>query len=261
MLKFVVKHFFITVLFCFMGAVQAASVGGFDHSHASWQRFLNSFAKDGLVDYSAVKKDSSVLDRYLTQVKSVSQAEYDVWSDNQKVSFWLNVYNALTVKTVVAHYPIQKSLLNSVLYPANSIQQISNVWDNSLISIMGKALSLNFIEHKILRADFKEPRVHFALVCASIGCPSLRDESYVAAKLDKQLDDQTVVFFKDPIKNRFDSESNKLYLSPIFKWFKDDFGGKQGILSFAAQYFPVKFSVDSVRLRWLGYDWTLNEQG
>jgi len=70
-----------------------------------------------------------------------------------------------------------------------------------------------------------------------------------------------LLFWGDPSKNRYDSGSNKLYLSPIFKWFKEDFGGKQGILSFAAQYFPVKFSLDSVRLRWLSYDWSLNEQG
>jgi len=163
-----------------------------------WQSFLSDFSRDGRVDYSGVKKDLGKLSSFLLEAQSVSDVDYRSWSDEQKISFWLNVYNALTVKVVVDHYPIKPTLLNRVVYPVNSIQQISDVWNIPLVFILSHKVSLNYIEHKVLRAEFNEPRIHFALVCASVGCPSLRGEPYVASKLDTQLDEQAFAFLGGP---------------------------------------------------------------
>ncbi len=127
---------------------------------------------------------------------------------------------------------------------------------------MGKDVSLNDIENNVLRKEFKDPRVHFAIVCASIGCPEIRSEVYTAEKLDQQLSEQIRLFLSDPLKVHYDRTTDTLYLSPIFKWFKEDFQQTGGIIAFVKTYAPAGLFngiSEQTKIEWLGYDWNLNE--
>src|SRR3989338_3814048 len=208
----------LVVTLLFSGAAVGAS--SFDHHCEAWSQLLATHTQNGFVDYQALKKSPDDLADVMEFFHSATEDEYDQWSRSQKIAFWLNAYNFAAINLMVEHYPIQKKLgWKALAYPDNSIQQIPDVWDRKSIRILGKELSLNDIEHGILRKEFEEPRVHFALVCASIGCPKLRGEPYIAERLEEQLDDQVRTFLLDPEKARYETGSDTLHLSPIFKWF------------------------------------------
>ena len=230
--------------------------------NSSWQKFLDVYLKDGLVNYSAVKGHLDVFEDVVFEFENLKQEEYDRWSLDEKKSFWINTYNIEAVKLVLEHYPLKRSLgLSALRYPANSIQQIPDVWNQDALTILGKTVSLNDIENEILRKEFQDPRIHFSIVCASLGCPVLRDEPYVAERLEEQLTDQVRIFVRDPQKVRYDPRANKLYVSPIFKWFEEDFEKAGGVTAFLDKYvLPDMKSPDGVRIQWLDYDWSLNEQ-
>ncbi len=164
-------------------------------------------------------------------------------------------------------------------YPKNSIRQIPVVWAKITFKVMGKYYTLEQIEHKILRKEFKEPRIHMAMVCAAIGCPPLRNEPYTGKKVDRQLDDQSKRFLTDPNKFSFDRGKRMLHISPIFKWFGSDFvktkakkkpfiqysNKEAAILEFVRKYLAKDHafldpSKKAVRIKYLDYDWSLNEQ-
>lgn len=234
----------------------------FDLNHPQWAEILKRYVDNGLVDYSALKKSPQILDSYLEAIQSVSKQEYEAWSRNEKIVFWVNAYNAITVKVIVDHYPIKRQGFKGALYPSNSIRQIPGVWDRITYRVLGKVIALNEIEHGILRKEFREPRIHFALVCASLGCPVLRSEPYVGERLDTQLNDQVRRFLADPKKMRYDSETDTLHLSPIFKWFGEDFEKMGSVFSFVKQYLPEETAgkiSGETKIEWLGYDWSLNE--
>lgn len=227
------------------------SLQDYDPTHARWTDLLVKHVKDGAVDYQGMKKDKAALETYLTALESVPKETYTGWSDQEKIAFWINAYNAYTVKLIVDNFPVK------------SIKDLSpflgSVFNKSFIPLKklhGANMSLNAIEHDTLRATFAEPRVHFALVCASKSCPPLRNEAYRGKDLNHQLDDQARVFLKDSTKNRYDPKSNTLHLSKIFDWFEEDFKKTKGsVRDFVAQYLEVPKSVD---LEYLDYDWSLN---
>jgi hypothetical protein len=165
---------------------------------------------------------------------------------------------------VAEHYPIHRKFgWKALAYPGNSIQQIPDVWDRKAVRVLGKDRSLNEIEHQILRKRFKDPRTHFVLVCASIGCPKLRGEPYIAERLGGQLDDQARTFMSDTGKARYEPESDTLFLSPILKWFEDDFKAVGGGIAFVKKYYPSEMASqlsDKTKTKWLDYDWSLNER-
>ena len=230
--------------------------------YSSWQRFLDLYLKDELVNYSAVKDDSALLRDVVLQLENVKKEEYDRWSQDEKKVFWINAYNIEAIKLVLDHYPLKRSLgFQALRYPANSIQQIPDVWNQEALTILGKKVSLNYIENEILRKEFPDPRIHFAIVCASLGCPVLRDEPYVSDRLDSQLDDAVLRFMQDRKKFNYDAYSNTFYLSPIFKWFKEDFEKAGGGVAFIKKHIPQNKNLpDSAKIQWLDYDWSLNEQ-
>jgi uncharacterized membrane protein YdjX (TVP38/TMEM64 family) len=193
--------------------------------------------------------------------------------------FLINAYNALTLEAIISNYPIKSSLTASLLYSQNSIRQIPGVWDRLYFLVMGREMTLNHIEHEILRKHFDEPRIHLALVCAAMGCPPLRNDPYDSEWLDEQLDDQARRFLSNPLKFRIDRDKRVVYLSSIFKWYGEDFvksfgqdGGsskhspaEQAVLNHIGRYlnaddrgFLVAGSYD---IKYLDYDWSLNEQG
>lgn len=237
--------------------------GSVDQHPSNLQQFLSQYLKDGLVSYQEIQKSPESLDRILSELKAVQKENYENWELDQQKAFWINAYNIAVIKEVMDHFPLKKGLNWKVLaYPSHSIQQIPNVWNRKTIRLLGADRSLNEIEHEILRRKFKDPRIHFALVCASLGCPVLRSEPYRGDKLDSQLEDQIRTFLSDPRKAYYDKKTDLLYLSPIFKWFRKDFEPFGGVTAFVEKYWPepkVK-PTSKTEIKWLDYDWSLNER-
>jgi hypothetical protein len=246
-----------------MARPAGADTPQFDPRYPDWNQVLRQFVKDGGVDYPALKNNPVRLNDFLQSVSHLSEREYEGWNGKQKIAFWINTYNALAIKVIFDHYPPKKGLSwKALAYPETSIQQIPNVWDRPLIKIFGENFSLNRIEHKILRKEFEEPRIHFALVCAAKGCPPLRKEAYVAERLNTQLDDQARQFFSDPKKAKYDAEANALHLSPILSWFRKDFEMTGGPIEFAKRFMPKETTQKpsgAAKIKWLDYDWSLKE--
>jgi len=236
---------------------------------------------DGMVDYEGLKADRKNLYAFVRALGVLDREEFDSWSDDAKIAFWINAYNSLTLEAIINHYPIEVSIFNPkrLLYPANSIRQIGGVWDETEHKVPGEELTLDRIEHEVLRKNFNEPRIHMALVCAAMGCPPLRNEPYTGEELDVQLDDQSEKFLANPEKLRIDREAARVYLSPIFKWFGEDFvetykpetgysghsDSERAVLNFAAAYLDEDdawyLQNENYEIEYLDYDWSLNEQG
>lgn len=225
----------------------------FDHTHTRYGDVLKKYVQNGRVDYAALKADRLTLDVYLNKTAAVSEEEFEKWTLEQRLSFLINLYNAQTLALVIDHYPVA------------SIKKIGTFfkgpWDQPVVRLFGKTLTLGTLEHDILRKQYQEPLIHFALVCAARGCPTLREEPYVPDQLQKQLEDQARIFLSDKNKNSLDAAKGVIYLSPIFKWFEADFVKKSGsVLSFIEPYLPKAPSdLASYGIRYTGYDWSLND--
>lgn len=231
---------------------------------------------EGMVDYESLKANRAPLDRFAEQLADLEPDAYQDWTRDQKIAFWINAYNALTLEVIIDNYPIDPGLIRNPLYPANSIRQIEGVWDEIRFDVMDRELTLDQIEHEILRPQFNEPRIHMAINCASIGCPELRREPFMGKKLDRQLNEQAEVFFNDPTKFQIDPENKTIRISPIFDWFGEDFIEKmkaegvaedpskeEATLWFASHYVGQLGWPEARDYRiaeYLDYDWALNDQ-
>jgi hypothetical protein len=229
----------------------------FDHTHAMLDRMLAQHVADGFVDYAALKTGPKTLTDYLGQLASVPKNEFDGWSDANRLAFLINLYNATTLKLIVDHYPV-KSIRSIGWLPGSA-------WKQDVVHAFGRVLSLDELEHGIIRREYRDPRVHFALVCAARGCPPLRAEAFVGARLNEQLDDQGRIFLGQAAKNRVDVTAHVVHLSPIFKWFGEDFEGQAGsVLKFVAPFLlePVSRALASGdwKIDYTDYDWSLNDR-
>lgn len=253
----------LSVILSICNPLQADSGGGVAFDHSQYAKVLQTTVQNGKVNYQNLKQHREDLDNYVASLESLSEENYNKMNRNEKMAFWVNAYNAITLRVIIDHYPIKRQGLIGLVFPSNSIRQIPGAWDRITHSVMGKGMTLNEIEHQILRKQFHDPRIHFALVCASIGCPEMRNEPYKGVKLDSQLSDQIHRFLSDPQKAHYNAQKLTLYLSPIFKWFKSDFDAAGGILSFIrshSQIVPFKDLPAATKIEWLGYDWSLNER-
>lgn len=251
--------------------------------NAALDSVLALYVHDGRVDYAALKAGREPLDRYLEGVGAVDWESFAAWPAAEQIAFLINAYNGYTLKTVIDHYPIEgsgffKKLVNPkrFAFPKNSIRHIDGVFDGIQHQVAGRAMTLDDIEHGTLRAEYNEPRIHFALVCAAVSCPPLREEAYGGERLDQQLDEQGQRFLNDPRLNRFELEDGEVHLSKIFDWFGEDFAqfapqeswtGSEttdGVLAFASRYLPprvVEFlEMGDYDVEFESYDWTLNDQ-
>ena len=216
----------------------------------------------GLVDYSSVKAGTE-LDAYLDVLAAVSPGELD---EQEAIAFWINAYNAYTIKLIVENYPVGSIREISPFRIKGlrlAVPKINSPFEYTIAVLDGKKYSLDDIEHGILRKEFNEPRIHFALVCAAISCPPLRREAFTGEGLDAQLDDQARAFLYDETKNIIGS-GDTIHLSKIFDWFRGDFAdSKSGLQQYLAPYFEgatrEKLSQGGFKVKHLGYDWTLNE--
>ncbi|MFC2091992.1 DUF547 domain-containing protein [Elusimicrobiota bacterium] len=231
---------------------------------------------EGLIDYAAVSGNRSKLDEFLKTISEVTQEQYVSWNKYDKIAFWINSYNAITLKTVIENYPINTKKNMEKQYPLDSMKQIPGAWKKTKHRILGKMLTLDRIKKDILRANFNEPRIHMALVSAAMSCPYLRRGPYIGDKLDMQLDDQAKIFFFDKQNFRIDKNNSVIYLSSIFKWYGADFlresqlpvdsglsKAERSIMSFVRKYLSDHekeyISGAGYELRYLEFDWMLND--
>lgn len=231
-----------------------ATVGAFDHDHALYGTVLSQHVKKGLVNYGALKAGADELHRYLDEAAAVTRVEFDGWTEPRRLAFLINLYNASTLELVARHYPV------------GSIKDIGTFlrgpWKQECVRLWGTTTTLDHVEHDVLRRDFKEPRVHFALVCAARSCPPLRSEPFVGDRLEAQLVDQGREFLRQTSKNRVEPGTRTLFLSPIFQWFKSDFtASKDSVAAFVAPYLPAGSpgQLEGYRIRYTVYDWRLND--
>lgn len=235
---------------------RAADCRKIDQTHSAWSALLENWVSDDRVDYAGMKSAARApLEVYLESLSATCVPDYVTWSREQRLAFWINAYNAFTVKLIVDHHPIS-SIRKIGFLPGAAFRRRFI----PMPELKGDPISLDDIENDTLRADFREPRIHFALVCASVGCPPLRKEAYRASDLDRQLDEQTQLFLNDTDKNRFDPVTNTLYLSPIFKWFRADFEAVAGSeAAYVARYLEdPRIGKPGVKIKYTDYDWSLN---
>jgi hypothetical protein len=241
---------------------------------------LKTYVDDrGMANYRQMKADRQGLDAFVAWLASVDSRTYRGWSEKEKIAFWVNAYNGLTLRVIIDHYPIKKrGGLFGFRFPDNSIRQIPGAWDKLKFPVMGKQMTLDEIEHEVLRKEFNEPRIHLALVCAAMGCPPLRHEPYVGNRLDAQFDDQAGRFLQAPRKFRIDRAKKEVHLSSIFKWFGEDFvrnygtdkafaghkDSERAVLSYISKHVGEQdrnyLVNERYKIKYLDYDWTLNEQ-
>jgi hypothetical protein len=222
-------------------------------SHDVWDKLTKKYVdKSGFVNYKGFKNDRAELNKYLELLSESSPS--DKWSRNEQMAFWINAYNAFTVDLILQHYPVSSI---KDIGAAIKIPFVNTPWDIKFIRIGGNKYDLNNLEHGILRKKFDDPRIHFAVNCASYSCPALRNEAYTAAKLDAQLDDAGRDFLRDPTKNKV--SANNPQLSKLFSWYKGDFTKKSSLITFLNKYSSVKIN-EKADIDYMKYDWTLNEQ-
>lgn len=217
-----------------------------------YDELLNRYVTtDGNVNYRGFitenKKFETILD-HLSENPPEQNA-----SREEKLAYWINTYNAFTIKLIVDNYPLESI---KELHPFFYIPGFNTVWHEEFFHIGGEDFSLDHIEHEILRKEFDDVRIHFAINCASKSCPRLRNEVYKADQLNSQLDDQTRIFLSDSNKNKI--SNNELQVSKIFSWFKGDFASSGGVVQFIDDHTEIKVSSDA-KISYLPYDWSLNE--
>ncbi|HSD43716.1 MAG TPA: DUF547 domain-containing protein [Burkholderiales bacterium] len=251
-----------------------------DHSHGAWTALLKKHVvlidggKASQVRYAGFAQDRAQLRAYLDSLSRVTDAEFNGWSKPQRMAFLINAYNAFTVEKILTRYPDIKSIWDFG-------KVFGNPFKDKFFTLLGREGYLDRIEHEMLRKKgaYDEPRVHYAVNCASIGCPMLREEAYVAERLDAQLEEQALRFLSDRSRNRYNAQAGRLEASKIFDWFKEDwtsgyrgFEGRQASIQSREQYFGryARLLADGpgeqqlvaegkASIDFLDYDWTLND--
>ncbi len=239
-------------------AATSEPLTGFDHTHGAFDAVLQQVVSDGTVDYGALAGSRGALDGYLASLAAVSVDQLAGFEREQAMALWINAYNALTLALILDNGPLE------------SIREIEEPWDRPKSTVAGRTLSLNQIEHEILRAQYPDARLHMVLVCAALSCPKLSSRAYAADRLEAQLDEASRGFAGDTARNRFDPDRGVLAVSRIFEWYGADFvkqyaergGGddeQAAIRGFFASHLPDESVVRrDLTIEWLEYDWALN---
>ena len=244
-----------------------------DHSHAAWDALLKKHVRvieggnASRVSYAGFAKDREALKGVLAAYQAVTRAEFDGWPKPRQQAFLINAYNAFTIEKILTRYPGIRSIRDFGTY-------FGNPWKDRFFTLFGEPAHLDQIEHEILRKDgvYDDPRVHVGVVCASIGCPMLRDEAFVAERLDAQLEDAMRRFLSDRSRNRYDPKSKRLEVSRIFDWYGKDFErGHRGYTSLKATFARyadlladdaegrARVRGQQADIAFLEYDWALND--
>ena len=237
----------------------------FDHSHALWTEVLAARVRGEGVEYEKLKGDRAKLDQYLASLEAVMPEEFAAWERSQRYAFWINAYNAYTIRRVVDAYPVAsvKDLVDD---------EKRSFWDQEFVPLGrlfaeagDRKLTLNEIENEILRPKFKDARVHAALNCASRGCPPLFDQAFVADRLERQLDQRVARWLSSPASIRYDREAKRLRVSRIFEWYRDDFvRDADSVKAWIAGHAPEAerawiAGAGDLKIEYLDYSWKLND--
>ncbi|WNJ21425.1 DUF547 domain-containing protein [Pontibacter sp. G13] len=217
--------------------------------HGPWSAQLGKYIQsDGSVDYQAWQENRDTLDLYVESLLANPPAPET--PEDVQLAHWINAYNALTIQLILNNYPLKS------IKDLDKIPYVSTVWHNKLYEINGLPISLNNIEHQILRQQFDEPRIHFAINCASVSCPVLRPEAYFPESLDQQLEEQAHAFFASSQRNIITQD--EIQISKIFLWFQEDFTRHGELWEFINTYSEVELGSDT-KISYLNYDWNLND--
>lgn len=234
-----------------LAAPPAGAKGPAPFDHGAFEKILQTHVRGDRVDYAALRDgDRAAFRAYLDALAHATPAMLPAEAD--RIAFWINAYNAFTIEGVLANYPLA------------SVRDVSGFWSKTKYRALGRDLTLDAIEHEILRKDYREPRVHFALVCASRSCPRLQPFAFTAKELDGQLDRAARAFLADPTRNRFDRPEREMHLSKIFDWYGGDFAKWRGpgYKAFVAAHVAPPIPAEELG-RWdvefLDYDWGLND--
>ncbi len=261
------------VFLCSLHAALNAAVP-FDQSHQKFTAVLanvvrwNAAGSASSVDYAGLKANRTELDGYTATLSQLSEVQFNNFNKLQRRAFLINAYNAFTLQLILSKYPELSSIkdLGSVF---------SSPWKKAFVPLLGQTRSLDDIEQTLIRgaADFDDPRIHFAVNCASIGCPALRPEAFVASRLDAQLLDQTQRFLRDRSRNRYNKAEQTLELSMIFKWYSGDFErgflGAQNVAAFISGYAGsigltpaqlMQLKAGAIDIDYTDYSWKLNKR-
>ena len=251
----------------------AFPAAAFDHTYAAWDALLKRHVRyvDGghasRVDYAGMQRDAAQLAAVLGDYQNVTRAEFDGWSKPQQEAFLINAYNAFTVKKVLTRYPALRSIRDFGSF-------FGNPWKDKFFTLFGEPAYLDLVEHGMLRKEgaYDEPRVHVAVVCASVGCPMLRNEPFLPDRLDAQLEDAMRRFLSDRTRNRYDPQSRRLEVSRIFDWYGKDFEhgwhGYASVKSMLGRYADLladrpedraAIRAGTPEVAFLEYDWSLND--
>lgn len=246
----------------------SSAFGQFDHN--AWDNLLKTHVEKinggqaTQVNYGGMLRDRGQLRAYLDQLADISREEFDRWSHEDQLAFLINTYNACTVELILTEYPDIRTIRQIGFFPFSA-------WRRDIVELFGDEMSLDDVEHGMIRGwgIYNEPRIHFAVNCAAIGCPALRAEAYVGSRLEEQLEDNTKLFLMDRSRNYF--ENNQVYISSIFDWYEEDFEqGWQGVNSvgeFLSRYgselgipqsYLGRLRQNQIPIRHLDYDWDLN---
>ena len=247
--QYIIVIFLFFIFYGYMGFI-SNSRSDIALDHSIYANLLNKYVHQGNVDYRGFKMEESKLDQYLKVLENVDSKRL---SRNEQFAFYINAYNAWTIKLILSGYPGIKS-----------IKDLGNIlktpWKKKICRIDGDVITLDDIEHNILRPRFKDPRVHFAINCAALSCPPLWSQPFLGSTLDRQLDDATRAFINNPKRNYL--KGNTLYVSRIFKWFGKDFN--DDVIGFFLKYADgnlkkeLEVKKNSIKIKYLNYDWSLN---
>ena len=242
----------------------------YDPNHTAYDKLLKESVKDGLVNYAGLKQNPEKLNKYLENLNRIKKQEFNSWNENEQLAYLINLYNVATLKLIIDNYPVE------------SIKDIGwflkGPWDQEFVKLFGETITLSKLEHEIIRKDYDEPRIHMALVCAAMSCPTLRNEPYVGERLNAQLNEDTKKFLNSKKGLQIDRSKKTVYLSSIFKWFGEDFINKyspesgferfskaeQAVLNFVSRYISDEdkkyLQTGDYSIKYLDYDWSLNER-
>jgi hypothetical protein len=246
-------------------AKPGSSLSGSLTDESNYRSILATYVRSARVDYPGLKANRVALDRYLAGVGAVSRDDFDKAAREMQIAYLVNAYNAYTLETIIDNYPAPVKNPGGFFSTGNSIKQIPGRWDTITHKTALGNLTLDNIEHDVLRVRYREPLLHMALVCGSKGCPPLRGEPYTADRLDEQLVDQARAYLSSPYG--LVVKDDAIEISSIFDWFGRDFVEKYGsVAGFVERYAPepvrsrVRSAMERNEYSWIEYDWTLNEQ-
>ncbi len=213
--------------------------------HFEWNRMLKSYVdEEGGVNYKGWKKEQEALRGYL---KAMGQMETEGFTENDVLAYYINIYNAATVDLILTHYPLES--IKDIEIDGNS------AWEHPFILLNEKAITLNHLENEIIRKQFNDPKIHFALVCAAKSCPKLHNRAFTGENLNEVLTTLTTEFINNAEANTI--QEDLLVVSRIFEWYSEDFGGKEGVIPFVRKHTNKKIGKNPT-LRFQDYDWSLN---